>query len=146
MKKTVVSAMMVGMMLVSGCSMINYNASKKDYIKRVATERAVASGDQAAVRAVGQGNYVGVGVDLLDPDFWSVLAEHPVRATLAAAADVAAAAAATWAITASSDSSHHDSSSLNVNTTGNGNINNITVGDNNSGHNENFAGDQTEAQ
>jgi len=146
MKKLVMAVVMAGLVLSSGCSMINYNASKKDYVARVATQRAMASGDQQAIRAVANGNYVGVGMDLLDPNLMDVLREHPIRATLAALADVATAAAATYAISGSYSSNDSKTKSVNITTTGNGNINTVTMDNSGSVHNENFAGDQAKGE
>jgi len=145
MKKLVISLGVIAMLLLaSGCSMMNYSGSKNDFIKRVATQRAAVSGDQAVVRAVGEGNYLRAGIDLADPAFWDVMAEHPIRATVAAVADLATAAAATWAITATVDNSHHDTASVNISTTGSGNNTSVNVGNTGSTiENENFAGDQT---
>lgn len=121
-------------MLGSGCaSMINYSSSKDDYVKRVATQRAHVSNDQAVVKAVGEGNYIKAGVDLADPDFWSVLKEHPVRTVVSAAVDLATAAAATWAITSSVDNSHHDSNTITVN--GNNNTTSYNNGQGNTVNN-----------
>lgn len=134
MKKIVIAVVLVGAMFASGCaSMLIYGGSKQDYTKRVATQRAMASGDQAVVKAVGEGNYVKAGVDLMDPNFWDVIAEHPIRATLAAVADIATAAAATWGVTATLDRSHHDSASITVN--GNGNTTSYNNGQGNTVNN-----------
>jgi uncharacterized protein YceK len=129
MNKLVTVVMLVGLVMSSGCaSMMNYSGSKKDYSTRVATQRAVASNDQAIIKAVAMGNTVAAGVDLLDPAFWDVMAEHPVRATVAAVADLATAAAATWAITSTIDNSHHDTVSI----SGNNNAMNYNQGNGNS--------------
>jgi hypothetical protein len=132
MKYRVIAVLMTALIFSSGCSMLNYEASKTDYVNRVATQRAQASGDANVVKAVAMGNTVAAGVDLADPAFWSVLKEHPMRALFAAALDVGAAAAATWAITATIDNSHHDSNAITVN----GN-NNTTSYNNGQGNNIN---------
>ena len=128
-----VSVALVGLVLSSGCSMLNFEGSKQDYVKRVAVQRAAVSGDQNMMKMVASGNTIAAGVDLADPSFWDVLAEHPVRAVVAAAADLAAAAAATWTISSSIDKSHHDSNSLTVN--GNGNTTSLNNGTGNTVNN-----------
>ena len=129
MKKLVTIAvlMAVGLMF-SGCSMLSYDSGKKDLVTRVATQRAMASGDQGVIKAVAMGNTVAAGVDLLDPAFWDVLKEHPVRTVLAAGADLVTAAAATWAVTSTIDKSHHDTVSI----SGNNNAMNYNQGNGNS--------------
>lgn len=129
MKKLVTGVMIVGLVLSSGCSMMNYSFSKDDYVKRVATQRAQVSGDQQIIKAVAMGNTVAAGLDLADPAFYDVLMEHPIRTLVSAVADVAAAAAATWAITATIDNSHHDSATVTVN--GNGNTTSYNNGQGN---------------
>ena len=139
MKKLEVGLVLAILIAASGCSMLNYEASKKDYTERVAKERAMASGDQGVIKAVAMGNTVAAGVDLLDPEFWAVIKEHPIRALVSAAADIGAGAAATWAVTSTIDRSHHDAISINGNNNamnynqGNGNSNSgtTTPGNNN---------------
>ena len=135
MKKVLVSVMLGTMMLLmSGCaSMMNYSGSKGDYVKRVATQRAQVSNDQTVVKAVGEGNYIKAGIDLADPAFWDVMAEHPIRATVAAVTDLATAAAATWGVTATLDRSHHDSNTITVN--GNNNTTSYNNGQGNTVNN-----------
>ena len=128
MKKLVMSVVLIGLVLSSGCSMLNYSASKKDYTTRVAMQRAMASGDQNVVKAVAAGNYVGLGVDLLDPNLLDVLAEHPVRAVLAGLADVGTVAGGTWALTRNSSKT----SSMTVSISGNNNAMNYNNGNGNS--------------
>ena len=142
MKKLVMSAVLVGLVMSSGCSMLNYNASKKDYVARVATQRAMASGDQQAIKAVASGNYVGVGIDLLDPNLMDVLSEHPVRATIAALADVAAAAAATYAISGifNKNETKNTTTTITLNIS-DGNMINQGNGTISSGHNQPQVGD-----
>jgi len=142
MKNIVLSFVLVGLVFSSGCSMMSYNSAKKDYVQRVATQRAQASGDANLIKVTAQGNYVAAGIDLLDPATWDVLAEHPVRATVALLADVVAGAAATWAISSSLDSSKH--STVELNTTGNGNNSIVTLDNTGTIHNEVFAGDLKE--
>ena len=125
--------MLAGLVLGSGCSMMSYNGGKKDLQTRLATQRAMASNDQAVIKAVAMGNTLAAGLDLADPAFWDVLAEHPIRTVVAAVADVAAAAAATYAISATSDSSHHDSNAVTVN--GNNNTTSYNNGQGNTIYN-----------
>jgi hypothetical protein len=118
MKKIVLGLFVAGLVLSSGCSMLNYSSCKKEYVQKVATQRAMASGDQTAIKAVASGNFVGVGIDLLDPSLMDVLSTHPIRSTFAAVLDAAAVAGATWAISGSFNKSDSSSKTSTVNLNG----------------------------
>ncbi len=133
MKKLVIGVMVVGAILLSGCSMLSYSSSKDELIKVRATQRAMASGDQNVIKAVAMGNTVAAGVDLLDPNMWDVIAQHPVRAGMAALVDLATAAAATYAVTATIDRSHHDTATVSISGSGNSMNYNNGNGNSNSG-------------
>lgn len=115
MKKVMVGLVLIGMVFASGCcSMMSYSGAKQDYVQRVNAQRA-ASGN--------------VGLNLLDPGLWDVMAEHPIRTTVCALADAAMAAGVTYAITASYSNSKADK---NIEINGNNNSVNANYGNNNS--------------
>lgn len=116
LKITIVLAMLVSM---SGCA--TYTVYKHSE-QKVAMKKAVASGNQAAIKAVDLGNgAVGVGIDVSN---WEALSEQPLMQLGAALLD----AGTIWAAKRGIDSMNGDGSSdkaTTINVTGN--ENNLTI-------------------
>ena len=77
------------LMLVFSSGCVFLHNSMKASNKEVAIEKAVASGDEAVIKAVKlDNNGIGVGFDVYN---WEAFVKHPVRNTVAGAADAAIA-------------------------------------------------------
>ena len=128
--KKMFTAVMVGMvvMMASGCaSYMSFDASRNEIVR----ERAFASGNEAAIKAVNMGNAVGIGIDVLNID---AITKHPWRQLGAAILDAGMIYGATVGVESINDSGSDDTKATGINivTTGNGNSTTVNTGDNNS--------------
>ena len=117
MKKLVVSALLVGMVLSSGCASMLVASSSKDKVQR-----------RAIVAQQLPGGGVGIGIDLLS---WDVLTEQPVMQLGAAVIDAATLYGGYLGVKSLQDQTAHKNKTTAVVVTGNGNNTTIVNGDGN---------------
>ena len=147
MKNVLISVMLGALVFNSGCTMLNYNASKKELVT-MRMQAATPEQRQTALKfGILPNGTFGASLDLFDPSLMDVIALHPVRAIAAAAGDIAILTGATMAISGSfnkSDTSQHTSA---INLTGNQNVVNQGSGSITIGHSQPMSnGDGTGTQ
>ncbi len=141
MKKSIlmISFMLVIMVLANSCA--SYAVYKKSE-RKVLTRRALAIGDQAAIKAVKLGDDgVGVGIDITK---WDTLTEQPLLQLGAAILDAIIAYGAYNGVKALDDSVNNSAPSTESGvkitfSDSNYNTVNIINGDNNNGNNDDNA-------
>ena len=140
MKKLLMVAMVGIMIYSSGCaSYMSYSASKNEIVK----ERAFASGDAVAIKAVTMGDGVGLAINVSEMD---ALLKHPWRQLGAALLDVGLVYGTSEGVK-SLNNSDGEKDGVVINTVGNGNNTTVNTGDNNSNMgNPNYSEDNSSSQ